>query len=420
MNFKIIAKLNSKATTALLLSFTMGLGVSLPFSLSLLNPTPVVAQSSRFNDVSANYWAANFINELVAKGVIVGFPDGRFKPDAPVTRAEFAAMLQKAFPNKTRNRTAIAFTDVSANYWGRTAINNANEMGFLSGYPGQIFKPEQNIPREQVLVALANGLNYSPRNNVDNILSYYNDENSISNYARSNIAAATENRMVVNYANLKQLNPTRDATRAEVAAFIYQSLVAQGDVAAINSSYIVTQQSVTTDFRIPNGTMIPVTYTAKKILLTKTETVPVTLTVASNIVTNNGVVLVRQGSQIKGEFRPVQGGTQFFAQQLILPNGQTYNVSATSAVITKTETVSKGINLTNLLKNAALGTAASAISAITGDKAIATEELLIGAGGGILATLIPQFLGMNKIDLLVVEPETNVDLTLNSDLVMNN
>jgi hypothetical protein len=417
-----MSKLNKhKVTTALLLSVTMGLGVSIPLSASLLNPTPVVAQATTFVDVSSNYWAATFVNELVGRGVIAGFPDGTFKPDAPVTRAQFAAMIQKAFPNKTRTRSAITFVDVTTTYWARAAINNAYEIGFLSGYPGQVFRPEQNIPREQVLVALANGLNYTAANNVDTILSYYNDASGISGFARAPIAAATEKQMVVNYANLTQLNPTRNATRAEVAAFIYQALVAQGQVTAINSPYIVAQRTVTTDFRVTSGTVIPLTYQADKILLTKEETIPISFIVSSNMATSNGVVLIPQDSEVKGELRPSQGGTQFVAQQLILPNGRTYNINATSNVITKTETVSRGTDLGNLLKNAALGTAAAAaIAAVTGDNAIATEELLIGAGAGILATLIPQFLGMNNIDLLVVEPESNLDLTLNADLVMNN
>jgi hypothetical protein len=418
-----MAKLNkTKITTALFLSLTMGLGVSLPLSVSLINPTPVVAQNSSFNDVSPNYWAVSFINELVTRGVIAGFPDGTFRPDAPVTRAQFAAMVQKAFPNKTKIRYGISFVDVSATYWARLAINNAYEMGFLSGYPGNVFRPEQNIPREQVLVALANGFNYTANNSVDTILSYYNDASSISSFARSPIAAATEKQMVVNYANLKQLNPTRNATRAEVAAFIYQALVAQGQVTAISSPYIVAQQSVTTDFRVASGTVIPVSYTqADKIYLTKEETIPLTLIVSSNMATSSGVILIPQGSQVKGECRPTANGTQFMAQQLILANGKTYNLNATSQVITKTETVSKGTDLGTLLQNAALGTAAAAaISAVTGDNAIATEELLIGAGAGVLATLIPQFLGWNNVELLVVEPNTNFNLTLNSDLLINN
>jgi hypothetical protein len=88
-------------------------------------------------------------------------------------------------------------------------------------------------------------------------------------------------------------------------------------------------------------------------------------------------------------------------------------------VITTTETVRKGADLGRLLKNTAIGTAAAAaISAVTGDRAIATEELLIGAGGGALLSLIERFLGRNSIDVLVVQPETNLNLTLTDDFVV--
>jgi hypothetical protein len=292
-------------------------------------------------------------------------------------------------------------------------------MGFLSGYPGQVFRPEQNIPREQVLVALANGLNYSARNNINTTLGYYQDAANIADFARSPIAAATEQKMVVNYANLQQLNPKRNATRAEVAAFIYQALFSQGQVQALNSPYIVTQDVVAVDYRITAGTIIPISYTADKILLTQDEILPVTLTVDANIVNTQGIVLIPQGSEIQGEFRPSGNGTRFVAQRLELPNGQMYNINAASQVITDTESVRRGTDVGNLLRNAALGTgAAAAIAAITGDRAIATEELLIGAGAGILATLIPQFLGLDRVDLLVVETNTDLDLTLANDLIL--
>ncbi|MBL1209599.1 S-layer homology domain-containing protein [Geminocystis sp. GBBB08] len=412
---------NYKTTTALFLTLTFGISSTLPITASFVNPPVVMAQNFQFNDVSPNYWAANFINPLVQKGIIAGFPDGTFKPDAPVTRAQFAAMVQKALP-KNQIRSAINFNDVSSNYWAKNAINNAYSMGFLSGYPGQIFRPEQNIPREQVLVSLANGLNYNPNQSVDNILNFFNDSNNISNFARSPVAAATERNLVVNYPNLKQLNPLRNATRAEVAAFIYQALVSQGQLQVVNSNYIVglTQTPTITDYRLADGTMIPVTREEDSILLTKNETLPLTLTVKTNML-NNGVVIIPRNSQIVGELRPSGNGTRFFAQTLTLTNGQTYNITASSQVITETTTVSKGMNVGNLLKNAALGTAAAAaISAVTGDKAIATEELLIGTGAGILATLIPQFLGLNKVDLLVVKPSTNLNLVLEEDLVIRN
>jgi hypothetical protein len=387
--------------------------------MSLVNPPMVMAQNSQFNDVSPNYWAANFINPLVQKGVIAGFPDGTFKPDAPVTRAQFAAMVQKALP-KNQIRSAINFNDVPSNHWANNAINNAYQMGFLSGYPGQIFRPEQNIPREQVLVSLANGLNYNPNQDVNSVLNFFSDSNSISNFARSPVAAATERSLVVNHPSLQQLNPVRNATRAEVAAFIYQALVSQGQSQAINSNYIVALTPTVTTNSLADGTRIPVTHEEDSILLTRQETVPLTLTVTNNML-NNGTVIIPRNSKIIGELRPTGNGTRFVAQTLQLTNGQTYNISASSQVITETTSVSKGMNVGNLLKNAALGTAAAAaIAAVTGDKAIATEELLIGTGAGILATLIPQFFGLNKVDLLVVKPSTNLNLVLDEEFVINN
>jgi hypothetical protein len=410
---------NYKATTALFLTLTFGVSATLPISISLVNPPMVMAQNSQFNDVSPNYWAANFINPLVQKGIIAGFPDGTFKPDAPVTRAQFAAMVQKALP-KNQIRSAINFNDVPSNYWANNAINNAYSMGFLSGYPGQIFRPEQNIPREQVLVSLANGLNYNPNQDVNNVLNFFSDSNSISNFARSPVAAATERNLVVNHPSLQQLNPVRNATRAEVAAFIYQALVSQGQSQAINSNYIVALTPTVTNNSLADGTRIPVTHEEDSILLTRQETVPLTLTVTDNM-PNNGTVIIPRNSKIIGELRPTGNGTRFFAQTLELTNGQTYNINASSQVITETTSISKGMNVGNLLKNAALGTAAAAaISAVTGDKAIATEELLIGTGAGILATLIPQFFGLNKVDLLVVKPSTNLNLVLDEEFVINN
>lgn len=410
-----------KKTTSLLLVLALGSTATIPLVESFINPAPVTAQTParQFNDVSSNHWANQFITALVSRGVIAGFPDGTFKPEAPVTRAQFAAMVQKAM-NKNNIRSAPRFRDVATNYWANDAISRAYSMGFLSGYPGEIFRPEQNIPREQVLVSLANGLNYNATNEVNTVVGLYNDNGSISNFARAPIAAATEKGMVVNYPSPRQLNPQRNATRAEVAALIYQGLLSQGQVSQINSPYIVSQLPVSSDNNLMAGTKIPVSYRADKILITKQETVPITLKVSQNIVDNRGNVLIPKDSEVKGELRPTENGTRFVAQQLILTNGRTYNINASSQVITETESVARGTNTGNLLKNAALGTAAAAaISAVTGDRAIATEELLIGAGGGILATLIPQFLGMNRVDLLVIRPETDLNVTLNQPLVIN-
>lgn len=409
-----------QATTALIMTLGMNATAIAPIFVAPMiasSAAPALAQATSFPDVPSNHWAKDYINALVAQNVLAGFPDGTFRPDAPVTRAQYSSMVQAVY-SKTNVRSAINFVDVSSSHWAAGSIRKSYEMGFLSGYPGNIFRPEQNIPREQVLVSLANGLNYSANAPVSQVLDYYTDDSAISNFARSAVAAATEERMVVNYPNINRLNPTRNATRAEVAAFLYQAMVSEGRVTAINSPYIANA-NVATEYRIPAGTTIPVSYMKDKILLMPDETLPVTFAVRTNITTQEGQVLIPAGSQVKGELRPVgDDATQFVAQELIYPDGSKRPFAATSSPITETETVRRGTNTGDLLRNAALGTAAAAaIAAVTGDRAIATEELLIGAGAGAVLTLIQNFLGRNSVDLLVVEPETNLNLTLDDDFV---
>ncbi|MTJ14906.1 S-layer homology domain-containing protein [Anabaena sp. UHCC 0187] len=403
---------NWQAKTALFMAVSITSTAVAP----LIIANPAFAQTS-FTDVQSNYWASQFIQELSKRNIIAGFPDGSFRPEEAVTRAQFAAMLNKAF-SKSAQRQSIRFNDVATNYWAYNAIQQSYVTGFLSGYPGNRFEPNQAIPRQQVLVSLANGLNYSPSANISTTLQYFNDAANIADYARSPIAAAVEKRLVVNYPNVKFLNPTTNATRAQVAAFIYQALVSSNQATAINSSYIVGLQTTptqSTSATIPQGTIVPVKYEkAEKILVTKDEIAPLTLITSQSIITQNGTVIIPAGTQVVGQLKPAQGGSQFIAQKFVLTSGQEYQISATSNVITKTETIKKGISTTAIIKDTVLGAAAAAaIAAVTGDKAIATEEVLGGAGIG---GLIGLFLGKKSVDLIVIEPNTDLQLTINQDL----
>ena len=388
----------------------MAVGITAGTVAPLVAPAPTLAQTS-FYDVSSNYWAAPFIQELAQRGVIAGFPDGSFRPDAPVTRSQYAAMIRKAF-NKAQERRPINFVDVSSSYWAYSAIQQAYTTGFLSGYPGGVFRPSQNIPREQVLVSLSNGLDYVASSNVQSTLQYYNDGSNISNYARSPIAAATEKRLVVNYPNTKFLNPRGIATRADVAAYIYQALVSSNQANAINSPYIVALTPDTPPIvTIPEGTVLPVKYDkAEKIMVTKDETAPLTLTISQNVITDTGSLVIPAGSQVLGKLQPAEGGSQFVAQKLTLTNGKEYNVNATSGIITKTETIKKGTNTKGIIKNTALGAgAAAAVAAVTGDRAVATEEVLGGAAIGAITGI---FFNKKKVDLIVIDPDTDLEMTI--------
>ncbi|HEY9851934.1 MAG TPA: S-layer homology domain-containing protein [Leptolyngbyaceae cyanobacterium] len=200
--------------------------------------SPVQAKTT-FPDVRPDDWASVYIQALAEQGVIHGFQDGNFRPNDPVTRAQFAVMVGKAF-NRRPVRSAIRFTDVPNNYWAASAIQEAYTEGFVSGYPENVFRPDQPMPRVQVFVALASGLQLG-----DKIVGSYGayvatlkDVHLIPKYAEVGLWKALSDRLCINYPDVHVLNPNRAATRSEVAASIYQALVAAGQAPAIPSPYI--------------------------------------------------------------------------------------------------------------------------------------------------------------------------------------
>lgn len=348
----------------------------------LLLSAPASAQAS-FPDVQGN-WAQSCISSLTQQGIISGYPDGTFRPSSPVTRAEFASMLGKAFPNAARTRTAVQFVDVASNYWAYNAISSTTQTGFLSGYPGNVFNPTQNIPRVQVLVALASGLNYTATQTVSNTLSTsFSDAAAIPAYAQASIAAATEKRLVVNYPNVSTLNPNQLASRAEVSAFLCQALTETGQTAAtISSQYIAgtatSQNNQTQGNQVLAGTTITTRYAAaQRIIVAPNETAPLALTVAQDVRNSQGVVVIPAGSQVIGQMQPAQGGSQFVANQVVI-NGRQIALNASSTVITETRDV-RDPNFGTILGGAALGSVASAaIQALSGDKVISGQTTVLG------------------------------------------
>jgi hypothetical protein len=169
---------------------------------------------------------------------VSGFPDGTFKPGGAITRAEFAALLQKAFEQQPTS-TAPNYKDVPTNHWALPAIEQSVKTGFLRGYPNNIFRPNQPISKVQSIVALANGLGLKPTTVGQDVLKTYQDGNRIPNYAKAPLSAATTSELVINYPSPKILNPNRNASRAEVAALVYQGMVQSGKVKALPSEYIV-------------------------------------------------------------------------------------------------------------------------------------------------------------------------------------
>lgn len=186
---------------------------------------------------------------------------------------------------------------------------------------------------------------------------------------------------------------------------------------ANSQSYKVGQLSQrNSNVSVPAGTRIPVRYTkAEKIIVTPKETTDVTLTVAENV-RSAGRIAIPTGSQIVGELRPASGGTRFVAEELILRNSrQRLPIEATSEVITETETITEKTD-PDILKGAAIGAAAGAVlTEIFGDVDLAA--VLGGAAAGVLGEVLLGGRKEKEVEVVVVNPERDLDLTLEEDFL---
>lgn len=188
-----------------------------------------------------------------------------------------------------------------------------------------------------------------------------------------------------------------------------QVIISPGKNPTNNNSYANT-------LIIPAGTRIAIKYDeGDKILVTKDETLQITLQTAADIQDSQGRLLIPSNTEIVGQIQPAKNGSQFVAEYIILPDNREENINANSRIITRTEIIDEGTNTDAILQGTVIGAAAATILAgITGDTAIATEEVLGGAGLGALAGWLLG--GRKQTELISINPNTDLTLILQSDL----
>ncbi len=176
---------------------------------------PTGTTASTLNDITG-HWAMNNINKMVALGSISGYPDGSFKPDKTVSRAEFATVLVKAF--QLSSQTGKAFAD-TAGHWAKDIIATAAYYGIVSGYDADTFGPDNPVTREQMAAMIMKAAGLTP---VTEELTFF-DSDSISGWARSSMAAAVKNGIINGYPD-NTVRPQGNATRAEAVTVIMNAL----------------------------------------------------------------------------------------------------------------------------------------------------------------------------------------------------
>ena len=379
---------------------------------------PVAA--AEFRDTNG-HWAEDYIESLSDMGVLGGFPDGSFRPNAPVTRAQFATIANKVFQLDDR-AIGSPFRDVPNSHWAASNIAAANSSGLVAGFPDGRFQPEQNVTRGQSLVVMVNGLQAPtiPAANVGGWLQPYRDADTVPAWAAPGLATAAQLDLPINYPDPSWLEPNRPATRGEVAAFAYRTLSQMGsfDFAAAPrddttaSSRSSPQQLAVqlSSYALAGTPFAAINPGDRASYFSPKETHPFSLVTNDSIRTESGTVAIPYGSRIDGWLEPAPGGLRFVAERVTIDN-DSYPLAARSAILNDVKDP-RQTRTVNVVGDAAIGAAAGAVLAgVTGDRAIATEEVLAGAAAGaaignIVAPRVVQ-----------IGPEDSLELRLTQDFV---
>jgi hypothetical protein len=209
-------------------------------------------QSPRlFADIDS-HWARDCIADLARQNLVRGDQNGRFRPDATMTRSEFAALMYWVFPKSLPVREPQPFDDVPIAHWANKVVRWVTERGFFSGYDDRTFRPDRPVSRSQAFVVLINGLNYVlplfPQIILDE---YFDDASGIPVYAKSAIATATLSSLVVNYPDVRKLRPNQPITRGEVAALLCQVFQPSPTVPRQHVTWSLQLEAITESIAVP-------------------------------------------------------------------------------------------------------------------------------------------------------------------------
>src|SRR5450756_1801958 len=202
-------------------------------------------------DISG-HWAQVKIQSWIDKGLIKGYPDGTFKPDQDITRAEFMALVNRAF-----GYTAVApitYTDVKAGSWYAPEVAKAQAAGYITGYPDGTMKPENPISREETATIISRIKNLTSDANAAN---KYTDASKIGSWSKGQVGAVTSAKIMQGYPD-GSFMPQGLITRAEVVEALDNALHYTAPV--VVTPPVVTPPVVTypVTFTVADATYAPV------------------------------------------------------------------------------------------------------------------------------------------------------------------
>lgn len=292
-----------------------------------------------YPDVEPSYWAYKQINNLTEKGVIIGYPDGTFQPDANVTRAEFAAMAIRALGQEhTKVVQPVHFTDINSEHWAYSDIQKALYFDLIScDKSGELFRPDDSVSRGESITVAVNALTtetISIAKAKEVLGTKYTDAAYIPQVFLIPVGKAEILNMIVTAPSSsgKSIEATRPATRAEVATILYNMMeqaklnpnakLAEAMRKKTGEGFVIEEATVQGSVgTLPAGTFVPIKLNSYISSQTSQGGVMYTAYVPQNYVTKDHYILIRQGAKLQGQILDVRPG-QYFVRNgvLILKN----------------------------------------------------------------------------------------------------
>jgi RHS repeat-associated protein len=186
--------------------------------LALLLCLSAVA-STDMSDTSG-HWAEVHIKRWINDGLITGYPDGQFKPDNSITRAEMAALVNRAF-DIPKNDSRNIFSDVKPSDWFYDDVLSGQAAGYISGYTDGTFKPNKPITRQEAASLIMKLLNLEPGN--ANAINAFIDKQSIDEWAKPGVNAVITHGLMGGFPD-KTFGPRKNITRAETVVTLDKAL----------------------------------------------------------------------------------------------------------------------------------------------------------------------------------------------------
>lgn len=178
-------------------------------------------KTGSFRDVISRHWAFESVERAAELGLVAGFSDGTFRPDEPVTRAQFVLMLWR-MAGKPEAKEKAVFTDTAGGDWYEKALDWAYENGFVKGLSETTFGPNANITRQQATAILFrfSGGKTGGEAMVSGVYeTSFADSGKIASWAKDAMWWAVYNSLVSGVGNGK-IAPEQNASRAQIAAIL--------------------------------------------------------------------------------------------------------------------------------------------------------------------------------------------------------